>query len=363
MFLFSNHPIIYQNIDFENFPPIMGKEITLNPYTILYRSYTSNDPIISEYPAFYGKYDNPKKYILKKDYKMGKYMTTKHIRLLDIRYLKSLLETMIENKEVYNSNILTIIKILSLSFGLTSLYQQILLIKERYTTILEKKRKNKIVKKYMRFIQFYQKYENMENILSKPLFVHPIETKGYRFDEIINDCETIQILKGLFEENFDGIISPNLFSPSSKDDCLPCEIILFNPLKSNIILFNSNINVNHSIENVDILNILQFGRGILPEIFPNHKMIFQSKKKKMVKNKNDLFDSIYQEDHYIKMKEKIDFLYTISKSMKQDMLISEHIGLLSNKSIQEEKERRKKWSETKELNIAPHVKVSQWRYY
>ncbi len=359
--LSPNPEIIYQNIDFENFPPIMGKEITLNPYTILYRSYNTNYPIISDYPSFYGKYDNAKLYSLKKNYKMGIFMTTNHIKLLDIRYIKSLLETIIHNKEKYNFEILKVIKILSLSFGLTSLYTQLKLIKERYNIILENNKNNIIIKKYKKLINFFNKYENIKNLLYKPIFINPIETEAYRFGETTNDSEAIQILKGLFEDHFDGIISPNLFSPSEDDEYLPCEIIIFNPLKSGIQFFSQN--PNSITENIHITNLLNFGSELLPEIFSNGKIIIGSGKKRMIENKNNLFDSIYQNNR-IKKKKKMISLYNIGKNIKQDMLISNKIALLSNKSINQQIEYNNKiFSPSPPGPPAPEVKVSPWRNY
>ena len=112
---------------------------------------------------------------------------------------------------------------LSLSFGLINIKEQLKLYRLRYPDYKNNER-YKNIKKYIN-------KNNSLNYYSKNLNINPVELTGIRIGETTNDAYSSIILKKIFNESFDGIISPDFESPYhyNTNNIIPCEILLFNP--------------------------------------------------------------------------------------------------------------------------------------
>lgn len=210
-------PEEYFEINWEpNFNPLYGVPIVIPKNTLLWRSYDTNYPAIGSRFAYYSSIKIAEGYLNKTrgDRELGCFMTTKPLRVLDVRFLKNLLTRLIHtNSEVHASLFAPLV----LSFGLCSLGHQIRLAKLRYEAgILEDN------------IKQLEKYYKPNALIEQP---------GFRIAETTNDVYTMGFLQELFEDSYDGFISPRMYSPfhiEKADARISPELILFNPEKSKL---------------------------------------------------------------------------------------------------------------------------------
>ena len=212
-------------LEFKHFPNIIGNPIIIDENTLFFKAYSiKHKSLKKNRPSFFGEIDNATKY-LKSDRKLGIFSTKKKLKLLDIRYIIYIINDLILLRK--NNDFETIIKgymTLALSFGLVSLYKQLNLYKMKYSTILDSDLR------YKKICKYYNDYERCDNITDKEIFQNPIELQGIRIGEVNNDVDSTIILREIFKDFFDGIISPTIFSPYFDENFIPNEILLFNPI-------------------------------------------------------------------------------------------------------------------------------------
>ena len=241
----------YIELDFQYFPPILGYSINIPKNTLFYKSCDTKYTILSNRPSFFGTHNSSSNYISLKNRELcslsqaqsacsksscsasgtsptGRscfFKTKTNLSLLDIRYVKHILNEIIIERKSNDKDIIFGYMVLALSFGLCSLSEQIKLYKMRYKTILKND------ERYDNIIKFYNK-NNEKSLFEKMLNINPLEIQGIRIGETNNDVESIIILKKIFNNSFDGIICPSMESPyhhKSKNSRIPGEIILFSP--------------------------------------------------------------------------------------------------------------------------------------
>ncbi len=216
----------YIELDWEEqFEPLYGSPIIIPPNTLLWRGYdTRYNPIPDEY-KYYSGMEIVMEYA-KKDYRdLGCFVTTRPLKLLDVRFMSNILERFIHmnQSDKYINDFASCI----ISFGLCSLGHQILLVKKRYNEEISKnptsEDSKQIVNNINSMIQYYK-----PNVL--------IEQKGIRVAETINDGITMTFLQELFRGHFDGFISPRLNTAfhNEKGGQLNPEMILFSPKRSGL---------------------------------------------------------------------------------------------------------------------------------
>ena len=245
----------YKIIDFDTFPIIYGV-ITIPKNTILYRGFDSNYPAISDRPAYFtsnllyaNSYNTSSKHIT------GTFITSKEIRLYDLRYIRNILINLFTNRKSNCIDVINTCYTLTLSYGLCSLNRQIELYKERNRDSIN--------------IKILKSLENtLTNIKNNPIldFVNPVEAGGYRYAETNNDVYSGLILKQLFttlnNHKIDGYIAPYLFSPfhvEKNNKALNPEILLFEPITSHIkhITRQKQLDyINNNMANIHITKLL-----------------------------------------------------------------------------------------------------------
>jgi hypothetical protein len=236
-----NKKVIYELDWNAPFDPLYGAPITIPENTIIWRGYDVNFPAISERYAYYSSYNVALGYAKKNKRKMGCFITTRPLQILDIRFMNVLLSRLIHTNDV-NKNIESFAAIM-LSFGLCSLENQIKLLKLRYKGVLNLNDANsKIINDGIKKLE---EYNNPDSI---------IEYQGVRIAETSNDGYTMTFLQELFKGYIDGFISPKLFTPfhDEKNSIMSPELILFDPMNSNIKQINyptstKIININELI--------------------------------------------------------------------------------------------------------------------
>lgn len=238
----------YINLDYSNYPPLLGISVKIPNKTLLYKSYDKSFPILSERPSYFSSLSNAEKYLDVSDRKLAKFLPKDDLNLLDIRYVKHILNDLILSRKNNDKKIIESYLTLSLSYGLISLKEQIKLYKIRYSELTNDDRYKKIKK-------YYKENSNL-NYFSKNILLNPIELQGIRIGETTNDVSSTFILKNIFGDSFDGIISPNLESPYhyKTDNIIPCEILLFNPIKT--LTINKKKISEKNIFEKNIINIL-----------------------------------------------------------------------------------------------------------
>lgn len=202
------------------FDPLYGSPITLPPCTVLWRGHDTAYPAISSRPSYYSSQETASTYV-RQGYKLTAFMTTRPLLLLDYRFLRNLLQRLIQtNREDKHSAELAPIMI---SFGLCSLAHQITLMKQRYHELLEKPEQSKEIREGM---------IAMQNMLQKDALLEQI---GVRVGETTNDGGTMAFLKELFKGTFDGFISPRMTTAFHPNQVLHPELIVFDPVSANLV--------------------------------------------------------------------------------------------------------------------------------
>ncbi len=240
----------YSNLDYYNFNPIYEYQLYMPERLLL----VSNNIKLNEKFMIFTMYNNDSQSNLHK-LGLNLYSCDKRLQLLDIRYIKILLNELIKSinpDDLKNNELMNIINILNMSFGLSDFDNQLFTIntffknknpRYKYINNIIKLLKNSLYKFYKIPIQYkFAKYR----------------LDGFRFDYIPTDYISILVLKVIFEDICDGIIMPRLESPLYKNDGYYTnpEIYIFNPIKSGIytierpilIINNNFIKPNYTIE-------------------------------------------------------------------------------------------------------------------
>jgi hypothetical protein len=211
---------VYKNIQLNtSFLPVYGSFIQIPKDTIVWRGYDRLYPALSERPAYFGNREIAESYARTSDtHELGLFATTKPLRLLDIRFLKVLL-----NDLLYEYTGDAVIRT-TIAFGLCSFYHQLRLMMTLYAESIRKGQD--------------AGFKAMESMLNTNSM---IEQPGVRVAETSNDGWVMTFLGEVFNGITDGFIAPELFSPYQlhTKNYLHPEIIVFNPVRSGIIQVRS----------------------------------------------------------------------------------------------------------------------------
>lgn len=202
------------------FNPLYGSPITLPPHVILWRGHDTAFPAISSRPAYYSSQEIASTYV-RATHKLTSFMTTRPLQLLDYRFLRNLLQRLIQTnrEDKYSAELAP----LMLSFGLCSLEHQLKIMAMRYRDVLQNQVTGKVIRDGMAEMQ--------KTLQSNAL----LEQIGVRVAETTNDGGTMVFLKELFKGSFDGFISPSIQTAFHTDHKLHPELILFDPVSANIV--------------------------------------------------------------------------------------------------------------------------------
>jgi hypothetical protein len=229
----------------DNFLPLYGSTIMIPAGAIVWRGFDPKYPAISNRPAYYGSPTFAQGYADKYGVTAQPFITSRPLRLLDIRYMKVLLSQLFEDNKHTLSDI-QIITATTISFGLCSLQHQIQLFKHRYNTIFTS---SNIV-----YNDIKNGIKHLESILNPSFY----EQKGVRIAETTNDAIVMGFLKELFSSEYDGYIAPNITTPfhiEKSKFLLNSELVLFNPINSGIkLLINIPLKIQQATINYFILH-------------------------------------------------------------------------------------------------------------
>lgn len=213
----------YDNLVYDDFPPVIGKPIIILRNYLFCRCHSKQEKVISSDPKFFRPLNVAISYSTEKNKKISCFTNTEEIRLIDIRYLRLILQPILSSCDPYKNE--EIIAKTMLAIGIGSFNTQI-----------------KIAQRV--FQGSHEQINNMiefQNKLSSGLRyngINPIEAHAFRIAETHLDSYVFLFLKEILGKYCDGIISPRLFSPfhiEKSDKIMTNEIFLFNPKKSGLV--------------------------------------------------------------------------------------------------------------------------------
>jgi hypothetical protein len=268
-------------IDWEKqFYPLYGTKIILPKDTILWRGHSTDYPTLQNRPTFFGSKETASGYSRQNNTTISSFITQRPLRIIDIRFLKVLLKELfqgLQNKKLSEKDI-NMIKASTISLGTSSLKHQIELIHNVYGD-------------NTKLLPGFKALEDYYNSLHSNLF---IEHEGVRIGETLIDGYTMSFIKGLFDNTFDGVISPRVYSPFhiEKENTNSPELLLFSPHKdvlqipinsipktilsipiNGLILKNNYIYTTNKIDNTPFIFYMRGGGTTVPTIDRFNEML------------------------------------------------------------------------------------------
>jgi hypothetical protein len=217
---------VYIELEWEKyFEPLYGMPIVLPPNTLLWRGYDTRYNSIPDRYGYFSSAAIAHEYGSLPNRDVGCFATTRPLKILDIRFMKSLLMRIIQTNK--NDKFISDFAHTIISFGLCSLGHQILLVKQLFQDLLKRDTaESRFVKRVI---------NKMYSEWAKDALV---ELEGIRIAETTNDGRTMAFLQELFRGHFDGFVSPRLKTPFhvEKGGILNPELILFNQKHSDIVM-------------------------------------------------------------------------------------------------------------------------------
>lgn len=298
-------------IDFRSeFFPAYGEVITFPKDTFFFRSYDTRYPVIGSHPSHFGDLKTAEAYI-QENTELGVFKTSRTIKLLDLRYIQTLLHNLFKTRKENDDETVEIILACTLAYGLCSFKRQIDLLLMRYRDDPDRNHKLHIES----MIDYY-KQNLAKDFKSMPRMFGVAEAHGVRIAETTNDGFVLSFLAEVFKhENIDGFIAPAFFSPyhcEKPDYMTKPELVIFNPGKSGITLVTSVIDevidIDKRLLRIPILRDIQ---AFIPFMFKD-KMKTRIKvhhheggsNEAVVSNFEHFFHSAHDNDKFRKQIEK-----------------------------------------------------------
>jgi hypothetical protein len=361
----------YRLIDFDEFPTVHGK-ITIPKNTILYRGYDRKYPNVSHRPAYFtsNKALAQAYADLTKTGKLGIFIVTDDIVLYDLRYIKSIILDIFQQRKSNSAKVIEVCFTLALSYGLCSFKRQIELFNTRYISVSSDK------KSYIDDVKasIESAYLNMEKMMKKGdtmNLIDPVEPRGFRFGETDNDAYSVLILAKLFKDHVDGYVAPSFYTPfhTEKQSTIQPEFILFNPSKSRIEEIDEPqkryIKTIHITDLLDKHTVVHFNL----DGFEKPTMILRGGSKYNssieIHNPNKLFDKGGKE--YEQLEKKADYAVMemlngkiIKHFFDNTLMFSvDKYGHYTPTDLNETSTKTKKTKDTS-YNVMPPIPVSPW---
>lgn len=206
----------------DKFEYVQGTILT-PPGTVWYRAYDQSKPRLLDAPLFFGDMEVAWINAHQPGRALGEFVTTKQLRLLDMRHVMAILPHVLRHACGANMPM----ENLMLALGLATFRKQIELLEQ-----LPSKEYPWIDRPLQRMRDFAALGEK-----EKPTWVNRVELQGVRIGITNIDYDVMSWLKALLYPTFDGIVAPALESPfheqgRSLDICesvMYQELILFNP--------------------------------------------------------------------------------------------------------------------------------------
>ena len=171
--------------------------MTLPQESIWYRAYAPNRPLLTNNPLFFGDIEVAFINTQQGNRHLGEFKCTRPLRVLDIRYVMSILPFVF----CKDSPDTEMMKKITISLGLCSMEKQMQLLRELSAD------------EYPNLPDSIRRMEAFVGLDTKPNWTNPIELRGVRIGITDIDYQVMMWLKHLFSHVADGIIAPALPTP------------------------------------------------------------------------------------------------------------------------------------------------------
>ena len=222
------------HVVFDDFKPIFSP-ITIPAGSVFVRGYDTQFPFPSNRPTYLTHNpDVARGYAAHPQHSVAFVATSRDLRVVDVRYMTSILRTMFASRSVVDHQSNAAIRTVSLSYGLCSLRAQIDECRVRYANLLTDETEAGPMKASIDAMVSF-----LESSTARSTF--PVEVPGIRVAETTNDMEALLTLRDLMS-GVDGYISPvqkSAFHVTQQGEA-PAELVLFNPLAANVVVLTPN---------------------------------------------------------------------------------------------------------------------------
>lgn len=189
--------------------------MTLPQESTWYRAYLPDITLLTDNPLFFGDIEVAFINTQQGNRHLGEFKCTRSLRVLDIRYVMSILPFMF----CKDSPDTEMMKKITISLGLCSMEKQRQLLRELPEH------------EYPYLQESIRRMEAFVSLDTKPNWANPIELRGVRISITDIDYQVMMWLKDLFGNVVDGIIAPALPTPFHEQSVMYEELILFEPNK------------------------------------------------------------------------------------------------------------------------------------
>ena len=218
--------LIALNID-EYFDPLYGSPIIIPQNYVIYRGYDTRYSAVSNRPSHYSVKGVAEAYAENPHSALGCFTNTRALRLIDFRYMGTLLNLMFANcTDNTFASIDPIVRI-SVGYGLCDIREQIELGRRMFVGSVG----------MQKLIDYYDRNIKDKDFMNRPLGINTISQSGFRIAETKNDGYILNFVKEIFGDAVDGFIAPRLKSPyhyEKHDSTMSPEIVLFAPQSAGI---------------------------------------------------------------------------------------------------------------------------------
>lgn len=222
---------------FHQFPIVVDKLITIPKNILLFRGYHTGYPAISSRPTFYGNYNTADLYSNESYERLGAFITNSELKLIDLRYAIMLLREMINYISINLHQ--EIVRAITLAYGLCSFNKQFEILEEYYGPY----KNEEIHQKQLKFIDSFKINPDIFKVIAN--IRPPPEIQGFRIAITSNDAKVVLFMKELLKPfGIDGFIAPKIYTPFREFAFQEEEIVIFDPLSSNI-----KLNIPHLKKN------------------------------------------------------------------------------------------------------------------
>jgi hypothetical protein len=235
-------------LDFdESFDALYGAPIIIPQDFLFYRGYDTQYPAVSEWPSHYGSLSTATSYSTAKNRTLGYFTNSKPLKLLDFRYMKTILQELFKTRKDNSESSVGPIVRTSFAYGISGLHDQIQLGKRMFPSSPGTKA----------LIEFYKTFIENREYMDMPLNMNPVTAEGVRVAETMNDGYVLTFIRDAFGDWVDGFIAQRMITPYhvEKQGTINPEIIIFNPIKSRIVQISLPKTPANHISIIQILNM------------------------------------------------------------------------------------------------------------
>jgi hypothetical protein len=231
-------------LQFDKFDYVDG-DIFIPENTVFFRGVPRDVSVLRNTPLYIATKDIAKEY----GENVVAIKTTKELRLIDMRKLKNHIRLVLSSRSVImNDAMYNCIFYLTIALGMCSYRRQV----ELFELFLKNNKQDIPVGDYHELVPRIERmkfvFKQLENSR-----LNPLEPEGVRIAETSIDARVMLILKEIFQERYDGFISPRMFSPFHNNDTTHEEVVIFDPKKSKLVVLEGSYKVDKIIKLQDEL--------------------------------------------------------------------------------------------------------------